>query len=84
MDKNERLQVILTQNKGVIFLSLVDRNGKFDEITSNIQRHVDLVRISEKPVGIIEEKGKSHSFSGKIKEYEDPREVVSFVFVNDM
>lgn len=29
MDKNEQLQIILAENKGVIFLSLVDRIDRF-------------------------------------------------------
>ncbi|MUK88510.1 hypothetical protein GMD78_08905 [Ornithinibacillus sp. L9] len=59
MDKNEQLQIILAENKGVIFLSLVDTIGRFKEINSSIQNHVDLVKISEKSVGKSEEKGKS-------------------------
>lgn len=84
MDKNEQLQIILAENKGVIFLSLVDRIDRFKEITSNIQNNVDLVKISEKPVGKIEEKGKKHALKRRLEEYEDPRELVSFVYVNDM
>lgn len=84
MDKNEQLQIILAENKGVIFLSLVDRIDRFKEITSSIQNNVDLEKISEKPVGKIEEKGKKHALKRRIEEYEDPRALVSFVYVNDM
>lgn len=84
MDKNEQLQIILAENKGVIFLSLVDRIGRFKEITSSIQNNVDLVKISEKAVGEIEEKGKKHALKRRIEEYEDPRALVSFVYVNEM
>lgn len=84
MDKNEQLQIILAENKGVIFLSLVDRIDRFKEITSSIQNNVDLEKISEKLVGKIEEKGKKHALKRRIEEYEDPRALVSFVYVNDM
>lgn len=84
MDKNEQLQIILAENKGVIFLSLVDRIDRFKEITSSIQNNVDLVKISEKPIGKIEEKGKKHALKRRIEEYEDPRALVSFAYVNDM
>lgn len=68
----------------MIFLSLVDRIDRFKEITSSIQNNVDLEKISEKPVGKIEEKGKKHALKRRIEEYEDPRAFISFVYVNDM